>query len=170
MAVWSDSQALSVFVDYVFENKDRIGGDISLVKDKNGILDFVLERRDKTEQGENQAVEIDIKALLDSVKEDFNRYGYGKRFDRTATTKKVKSALTSKDKNKKLYPFEIAYAYKCYLRECFTNGTDSTYVKLASSFMTNMVYDFAEREKAVFEQKMVEKYGEKWRKVKFVFV
>ena len=172
MTTLNDERALSVLLDYVFANKDKIGGEISFVKDKNGVLDFVLKNEIKAEQDESQAVKIDINALADTIKDDFGKYGYNRRFDRTATVKKIKTALNSKDKSKRLLPFEIAYAFKCYLLDCHLDGCESTFVKLASSFMTNLVYDYADRPKAkeMLERKMVEKYGQNWRKVKFIYV
>ena len=170
MTTLSDDKALSVLINYVFENKDKIGGEISLLKDKNGVLDFVLNQTAKTEQNESQAFEIEIDKVVDRVKKDFARFVYNKRFDRTATKKKITSALKATNKAKRLYSYQIVFAFRKYLQERYFDETDEQFVKLASSFMTNMVYDYAETINDDFEKMMVETYGCDWRKVKFVYV
>lgn len=165
----SDREVAELLKEFIFKNKELFGGDISSVTDKNGIVECLLKNKADMAQNKSEGVKIAFDTVCDIIKSEYGKYGYNKRFDRTATKKKLKSCLGAKVKEKRLYPYQVLYAFRAYLRECYIAGRDECYVKMASSFMTSMVYDYAEQTNELFEKNMEEKYGEKWRKVKFSY-
>lgn len=120
---------------------------------------------------ESEAVIVEVDKILDSVQAEFAKYKYARRFNRTATKKKFLTILHSKDKDRKLFPIEILYAYKMYLWECSDKEIESQFVKMSETFATNSIYDYARRKKIQerVETDMTAKYGAKWRKTKFVY-
>lgn len=121
--------------------------------------------------GESEAVVIEVDKILDTIQAEFAKYKYARRFNRTATKKKLLTILHSRDKDRKLFPLEIIYAFKMYLWECSDKQTELQFVKMSETFVTNSVYDYARRKKIQerVESDMTAKYGEKWRKTKFVY-
>lgn len=125
-----------------------------------------------SEESTREQVEIQVEPILDAVRDAYKAHGYAARFSRTATRKKVLTALKNKDKEKKLYPLQIILAFKLYLYEESEKETEVQYVKQSETFMTNQVYDYASNprvEKRV-DKLMTDKYGKKWRSVKFKYV
>lgn len=115
---------------------------------------------------------ISVESVLDTIRQYYKSYGYMARFNRTATRKKVVSALKSKDKAKRLRPYEIIVSFRLYLYEEHEKGTDAQFVKQSETFMTNQVYDYRDRpavQKRVAEM-MLNKYGSEWKKTKFEYV
>lgn len=115
---------------------------------------------------------ISIERILDTIRQYYKTYGYTLRFNRTATRKKILSALKAKDKAKRLYPYEIIVAFRLYLYEENEKGTETQFVKQSETFMTNQVYDYRDRlavQKRVAEM-MLSKYGSEWQKIKFAYV
>lgn len=115
---------------------------------------------------------ISIERILDTIRQYYKTYGYTLRFNRTATRKKILSALKAKDKAKRLRPYEIIVAFRLYLYEENEKGTEVQFVKQSETFMTNQVYDYRDRpavQKRVAEM-MLSKYGSEWQKIKFAYV
>lgn len=165
----STETALDMCCQFILDNKTLLKGEILNMTDKKQVLEFVVKNYNNSALSGDNAFEINIESVVDIVRADFCKYNYNRRFDRTATKKKITSALKSTKKDKRLYSYQIIFAFRKYLRECYSRGTDSQFVKLASSFMTNMVYDYAEIVNEPFESIMVATYGENWRKVKFIY-
>lgn len=117
-------------------------------------------------------VTVSVESVLDTIRQYYKSYGYMARFNRTATRKKVVSALKSKDKAKRLRPYEIIVSFRLYLYEEHEKGTDAQFIKQSETFMTNQVYDYRDRpavQKRVAEM-MLSKYGSEWQKTKFAYV
>ena len=115
---------------------------------------------------------ISVESVLDTIRQYYKAYGYMARFNRTATRKKILSALKTKDKAKRLYPYEIIVAFRLYLYEENEKGTEAQFIKQSETFMTNQVYDYRDRpavQKRVAEM-MLSKYGSEWQKIKFAYV
>ena len=123
------------------------------------------------EDGQGDKIEIQVEPILDAVRDAYKAHGYSARFNRTATRKKFMTALKSTSKDKKLYPLEIVLSFRLYLWEESQKETDTQFVKMADTFMTNQVYDYASKPSISkrFNSMMEKKYGEKWRSVKFEY-
>ena len=123
------------------------------------------------EDGQGDQVEIQVEPILDAVRDAYKAHGYSARFNRTATRKKILTALKNKEKGKKLYPLQIILAFKLYLYEESEKETEIQYVKQSETFMTNQVYDYASNPRVAkrVDKLMTDKYGEKWRSVKFKY-
>lgn len=119
---------------------------------------------------ESSAHAISVDAVCKCIRAYYQKYGYGKRFDKTATSKKLRTILTYKQKEKRLYSLQVIYAFAKYLKEQSTNGKESEFVKLSSTFLTSAVYDYAEQVNELFETDMEVKYGSEWRTIKFEIV
>lgn len=169
MRKMTKQEIINTLARFIFENRSKFGGDISAVSDENGVVECLLKNGGKTAQNENDGVKIGIDEICDTVKGVFAHFGYNRRFDRTETKKRITTALKTADKGRRLYPLQIIYAFKLYLAECYAEDREEQFVRLASTFMSNMVYDYAEQSREVFESKMGERYGTDWRKVKFCY-
>ncbi len=125
-----------------------------------------------SDESKGEQIEIQVEPILDVVKDAYKAHGYATRFSRTATRKKILTALKNKDKAKKLYPLQIILAFKLYLYEESEKETEVQYVKQSETFMTNQVYDYANNPRVAkrVDKLMTDKYGKKWRSVKFKYV
>lgn len=119
---------------------------------------------------ENSEHTISVDAVCKCIRAYYQKYGYGKRFDKTATSKKLRTILSYKQKEKKLYSLQIIYAFAKYLKEQSTSNKEEQYIKLSSTFLTSAVYDYAEQITEMFETDMELKYGGEWRDIKFEVV
>lgn len=113
------------------------------------------------------SITIYIDDIVDRIKLIYKDKGYKARFNRTATTKKIETILKTKDKAKRLYPIQIIDAYKLYIHMNYENNTEWDKVKGSDTFLTNAVYDFAEKAISRLETYMTDKYGADWNKIKF---
>lgn len=118
-----------------------------------------------------QKVEKEISALsvYNKILEMYNKCGYKKKASnhKTNTIKKLTTICNNKDKKKRLHPLLVLMAYGVYLAECRDSHKESDYVKQSDTFLTSMVYDYAEQVEG-FEERVVQKYGENWGKYRLV--
>ena len=93
--------------------------------------------------------------------------GYKSKLHKTDTIKKLKTICNNKDKKKRLHPLLVLMAYGVYLAECRDSHKETNFVKQSDTFLTSMVYDYAEQVEG-FEERVVQKYGENWEKYRLV--
>ena len=115
----------------------------------------------------NSSYSISISYIYNNIKEMYIKCGYNKKLRKTDTIKKLKTICNNKDKKKRLHPLLVLMAYGVYLAECRDSHKESDYVKQSDTFLTSMVYDYAEQVEG-FEERVVQKYGENWEKYRMV--
>lgn len=114
---------------------------------------------------------IVISALNDiyvSIEAMYKKCGYKDKLAKKDTLARLKTICNNTNKSKRLHPLQILLSYGAYLAECRKYGKDVQYVKQSNFFLTSMVYDYAEKTASDFEQRVVEKYGDGWKKYKVV--
>lgn len=115
----------------------------------------------------NSSYSISISYIYNNIKEMYIKCGYKSKLHKTDTTKKLKTICNNKDKAKRLHPLLVLMAYGVYLAECRDSHKESEFVKQSDTFLTSMVYDYAEQVEG-FEERVVQKYGENWKKYRLV--
>lgn len=115
----------------------------------------------------NSSYSISISYIYNNIKEMYIKCGYKSKLHKTDTIKKLKTICNNKDKAKRLHPLLVLMAYGVYLAECRDSHKESDYVKQSDTFLTSMVYDYAEQVEG-FEERVVQKYGENWQKYRLV--
>lgn len=117
----------------------------------------------------NSSYSISISYIYSKILEMYKRCGYEKKAKnhKTNTIKKLTTICNNKDKKKRLHPLLVLMAYGVYLAECRDSHKESDYVKQSDTFLTSMVYDYAEQVEG-FEERVVQKYGENWEKYRLV--
>lgn len=115
----------------------------------------------------NSSYSISISYIYNNIKEMYIKCGYKPKLRKTDTIKKLKTICNNKDKKKRLHPLLVLMAYGVYLAECRDSHKESDYVKQSDTFLTSMVYDYAEQVEG-FEERVVQKYGENWGKYRLV--
>ena len=115
----------------------------------------------------NSSYSISISYIYNNIKEMYIKCGYGKKLRKTDTIKKLKTICNNKDKKKRLHPLLVLMAYGVYLAECRDSHKERDFVKQSDTFLTSMVYDYAEQVEG-FEERVVQKYGENWEKYRLV--
>ena len=115
----------------------------------------------------NSSYSISISYIYNNIKEMYIKCGYKKKLHKTDTIKKLKTICNNKDKKKRLHPLLVLMAYGVYLAECRDSHKETDFVKQSDTFLTSMVYDYAEQVEG-FEERVVQKYGENWEKYRLV--
>lgn len=115
----------------------------------------------------NSSYSISISYIYNNIKEMYTKCGYKTKLHKTDTIKKLKTICNNKDKKKRLHPLLVLMAYGVYLAECRDSHKESEFVKQSDTFLTSMVYDYAEQVEG-FEERVVQKYGENWQKYRLV--
>lgn len=115
----------------------------------------------------NSSYSISISYIYNNIKEMYIKCGYNTKLHKTNTIKKLTTICNNKDKKKRLHPLLVLMAYGVYLAECRDSHKESDYVKQSDTFLTSMVYDYAEQVEG-FEERVVQKYGENWGKYRLV--
>lgn len=115
----------------------------------------------------NSSYSISISYIYNNIKEMYIKCGYKSKLHKTDTIKKLKTICNNKDKKKRLHPLLVLMAYGVYLAECRDSHKESDFVKQSDTFLTSMVYDYAEQVEG-FEERVVQKYGENWEKYRLV--
>lgn len=113
---------------------------------------------------EENVITINLNAIYGKIKGIYNVFGYNNKAHKTLTLKRLITAL------KRLPYITIVNAYEEYITECYMKRTEERYVKGSEVFLTNSVYDYAEKVKDRSERRMEELYGEKWKEIKFKYV
>lgn len=125
---------------------------------------------------EQQAVKKGTETIVISALNDiytkiefmYKKCGYKDKLAKKDTLTRLKTICNNTNKSKRLHPLQILLSYGAYLAECRKYGKDVQYVKQSNFFLTSMVYDYAEKTASDFEQRVVEKYGDGWKKYKVV--
>ena len=115
----------------------------------------------------NSSYSISISYIYNNIKEMYIKCGYDKKLRKTNTIKKLTTICNNKDKKKRLHPLLVLMAYGVYLAECRDSHKETDFVKQSDTFLTSMVYDYAEQVEG-FEERVVQKYGENWEKYRLV--
>lgn len=115
----------------------------------------------------NSSYSISISYIYSNIKEMYNKCGYNKKLHKTNTIRRLVTICNNKDKKKRLHPLLVLMAYGVYLAECRDSHKDIEFVKQSDTFLTSMVYDYAEQVEG-FEERVVQKYGENWKKYRLV--
>ena len=115
----------------------------------------------------NSSYSISISYIYNNIKEMYIKCGYGKKLRKTDTIKKLTTICNNKEKKKRLHPLLVLMAYGVYLAECRDSHKEIEFVKQSDTFLTSMVYDYAEQVEG-FEERVVQKYGENWEKYRLV--
>lgn len=115
----------------------------------------------------NSSYSISISYIYNNIKEMYIKCGYNTKLHKTDTIKKLKTICNNKDKKKRLHPLLVLMAYGVYLAECRDSHKETDFVKQSDTFLTSMVYDYAEQVEG-FEERVVQKYGENWEKYRLV--
>lgn len=115
----------------------------------------------------NSSYSISISYIYNNIKEMYIKCGYKTKLHKTDTIKKLKTICNNKDKKKRLHPLLVLMAYGVYLAECRDSRKETDFVKQSDTFLTSMVYDYAEQVEG-FEERVVQKYGENWEKYRLV--
>ena len=115
----------------------------------------------------NSSYSISISYIYNNIKEMYIKCGYKKKLHKTDTIKKLTTICNNKDKKKRLHPLLVLMAYGVYLAECRDSHKETDFVKQSDTFLTSMVYDYAEQVEG-FEERVVHKYGENWEKYRLV--
>ena len=115
----------------------------------------------------NSSYSISISYIYNNIKEMYIKCGYKPKLHKTDTIKKLKTICNNKDKKKRLHPLLVLMAYGVYLAECRDSHKEIEFVKQSDTFLTSMVYDYAEQVEG-FEERVVQKYGENWGKYRLV--
>ena len=115
----------------------------------------------------NSSYSISISYIYNNIKEMYIKCGYNTKLHKTNTIKKLTTICNNKDKKKRLHPLLVLMAYGVYLAECRDSHKEIEFVKQSDTFLTSMVYDYAEQVEG-FEERVVQKYGENWKKYRLV--
>ena len=173
-AKWRENQK-QLLLESQNLNKNNVTHNVTLMLSSNENKNIELDKEKEIyKEKESEKIDknqyfISIKDIVDTIKKLYYEFGYKKNFARTNTTKKITTILKSKEKDKRLYPLQILLAYKSYLKEKEYAETEAQYVKHSDSFLSSMIYDYAEKIQNIFEKQMIDKYGENWNKIKFVY-
>lgn len=115
----------------------------------------------------NSSYSISISYIYNNIKDMYIKCGYKSKLHKTNTIKKLTTICNNKDKKKRLHPLLVLMAYGVYLAECRDSHKEIEFVKQSDTFLTSMVYDYAEQVEG-FEERVVQKYGENWEKYRLV--
>lgn len=121
----------------------------------------------KDDIDDENIVSVDLTDLVCKLKEVFKRFNYTSKWHTTSTSRRLITIINNKSPKIRLNPNQIMYAYMGYLTEMQNSGRPIEYIKGSEVFLTSAVYDYVEKTKMQYENKMKEKYGESWKKLKF---
>ena len=121
----------------------------------------------KDELEEPDVLNIDLIELTTKLSDIFKKFGNGSKWHTTSTSRRLFTIINNKSSKLRLNPNQIMYAYMGYLTEMQNAGRPKEYIKGSEVFLTSAVYDYVEKTKAQYENKMKEKYGDGWKKLKF---
>ena len=124
--------------------------------------------RQKANKGTDTIVISALNDIYTKIEFMYKKCGYKDKLAKKDTITRLKTICNNTNKSKRLHPLQILLSYGAYLAECRKYGKDVQYVKQSNFFLTSMVYDYAEKTASDFEQRVVEKYGDGWKKYKVV--
>lgn len=120
----------------------------------------------KANKGTDTIVISALNDIYTKIEFMYKKCGYKDKLAKKDTITRLKTICNNTNKSKRLHPLQILLSYGAYLAECRKYGKDVQYVKQSNFFLTSMVYDYAEKTASDFEQRVVEKYGDGWKKYK----
>lgn len=126
-----------------------------------------IEQQD-VKKGTDTIVISALNDIYTKIEFMYKKCGYKDKLAKKDTLTRLKTICNNTNKSKRLHPLQILLSYGAYLAECRKYGKDVQYVKQSNFFLTSMVYDYAEKTASDFEQRVVEKYGDGWKKYKVV--
>lgn len=124
--------------------------------------------RQKANKGTDTIVISALNDIYTKIESMYKKCGYKDKLAKKDTITRLKTICNNTNKSKRLHPLQILLSYGAYLAECRKYGKDVQYVKQSNFFLTSMVYDYAEKTASDFEQRVVEKYGDGWKKYKVI--
>ncbi len=124
--------------------------------------------RQKANKGTDTIVISALNDIYTKIEFMYKKCGYKDKLAKKDTITRLKTICNNTNKSKRLHPLQILLSYGAYLAECRKYGKDVQYVKQSNFFLTSMVYDYAEKTASDFEQRVVEKYGDGWKKYNVV--
>lgn len=124
--------------------------------------------RQKANKGTDTIVISALNDIYTKIEFMYKKCGYKDKLAKKDTITRLKTICNNTNKSKRLHPLQILLSYGAYLAECRKYCKDVQYVKQSNFFLTSMVYDYAEKTASDFEQRVVEKYGDGWKKYKVV--
>lgn len=124
--------------------------------------------RQKANKGTDTIVISALNDIYTKIEFMYKKCGYKDKLAKKDTITRLKTICNNTNKSKRLHPLQILLSYGAYLAECRKYGKDVQYVKQSNFFLTSMVYDYAEKTASDFEQRVVEKYGDGWKKYKVI--
>ena len=148
--------SLSFNYNIIIESKESI--DINI---------YTKESKEIEDKVKDNLIELKFDDMANKLASIYNNYNYGSKWHRTVTMKKIVSLVNNSNRKKRLNPNQIIYAYTAYLAEMANLEREVQYIKGSDAFITNYLYDYIERTKPLYEQKMEEKYGSSWKKLRF---
>lgn len=122
----------------------------------------------KANKGTDTIVISALNDIYTKIEFMYKKCGYKDKLAKKDTITRLKTICNNTNKSKRLHPLQILLSYGAYLAECRKYGKDVQYVKQSNFFLTSMVYDYSEKTASDFEQRVVEKYGDGWKKYKVV--
>lgn len=122
----------------------------------------------KANKGTDTIVISALNDIYTKIEFMYKKCGYKDKLAKKDTITRLKTICNNTNKSKRLHPLQILLSYGAYLAECRKYGKEVQYVKQSNFFLTSMVYDYAEKTASDFEQRVVEKYGDGWKKYKVV--
>lgn len=122
----------------------------------------------KANKGTDTIVISALNDIYTKIESMYKKCGYKDKLAKKDTITRLKTICNNANKSKRLHPLQILLSYGAYLAECRKYCKDVQYVKQSNFFLTSMVYDYAEKTANDFEQRVVEKYGDGWKKYKVV--
>lgn len=152
------------------KNEDIENEDIGIEEQVNTNNNINTNNIKENKTKENNVINVDVETLLDRIKEIYKKNGCSIRFNRSGTKKKLLSMYKNRT-IKNLTPTYILLAYNQYFAERKLGGEIETkYIKQSDTFLTEKVFDCAEKCSEVYKNTMIKYYGEDWSKLKFVVV
>lgn len=122
----------------------------------------------KANKGTDAIVISALNDIYTKIEFMYKKCGYKDKLAKKDTITRLKTICNNTNKSKRLHPLQILLSYGAYLAECRKYGKEVQYVKQSNFFLTSMVYDYAEKTASDFEQRVVDKYGDGWKKYKVV--
>lgn len=125
--------------------------------------------RQKANKGTDTIVISVSQDIYPQIKLMYEKCGYKTKASghRTETEKRIKAICNNKSKTKRLHPLQILLSYGAYLAECRNVNKEIKFVKQSDTFLSSMVYDYADMVDG-FEERAVRKYGDSWKNYKVV--
>lgn len=115
-------------------------------------------------------IELKFDDMANKLAEIYKLYNYSNKWHKSVTMKRVVRLVNNVHIKDRCNPNHIIYAFTAYLSEMNALGRETQYIINSEKFVTNYLGDYLERTKSLYEEKMEEKYGKNWKKLRFRIV